>query len=341
MIDTKELRRLAQAATHPTTKGRWIRLFGERTVYDRLEDGCRGIPVVSTPAHPPHPFEAACLDFIAAANPAAVTELLDRLEAAESDAAHQKALADSALRVAEGWEEKRNALHAAVRHEADCVDAAKAEIEAMRAKITEMEKQGSVAWRTFDGEGGYDYRNVADNEDYQAVWEARNPNHKGWVEPLYLAPGAQPEEYDTSKALIDLLRAERDALRAKIEAMERQKPVMWANSSNIVSARVNQERGTVGDQHTCAETKTAYRDVPLYALPGAQNVPEKLCYDSRWKISIDYVDGWNAPIDAVRGKSPSWYCPDCCIVFPFGEPKSCPHDDARCNRALKAAPEGK
>ena len=72
---------------------------------------------------------------------------------------------------------------------------------------------------------------------------------------------------------------------------------------------------------------------------GAQSAPEKLCYDSRWKISIDYVDGWNAAIDAVRGKSPSWYCPDCCIVFPFGEPKSCPHDDARCNRALKAAPE--
>ena len=45
---------------------------------------------------------------------------------------------------------------------------------------------------------------------------------------------------------------------------------MWANSSNIVSARINQERGTVGDQHTCAETKTAYHDTPLYALPGAQ-----------------------------------------------------------------------
>ena len=76
-----------------------------------------------------------------------------------------------------------------------------------------------------------------------------------------------------------------------------------------------------------------------YVPAGAQPAPEKLCYDSRWKISIDYVDGWNAAIDAVRGKSPSWYCPDCCIVFPFGEPKSCPHDDARCNRALKAAPE--
>ena len=85
MIDINELRQLAQAASHPTTKGRWIRLFGERTVYDRMEDGCRGIPVVSTDTHPPSPSEAACLDFIAAANPAAINELLDRLEAAEEE----------------------------------------------------------------------------------------------------------------------------------------------------------------------------------------------------------------------------------------------------------------
>ena len=92
MIDINELRRLAQAASHPTTKGRWIRLFGERTVYDRMEDGCRGIPVVSTDKHPPSPSEAACLDFIAAANPAAITEPLDRLEAAESECLEQARL---------------------------------------------------------------------------------------------------------------------------------------------------------------------------------------------------------------------------------------------------------
>ena len=84
-IDTNELRRLAKAATHPATKGRWMRLFGERTVYDRMEDGCRGTPVVATPTSPPDKAEAAKLDFIAAANPAAVSELLDRLEAAEKE----------------------------------------------------------------------------------------------------------------------------------------------------------------------------------------------------------------------------------------------------------------
>lgn len=145
---------------------------------------------------------------------------------------------------------------------------------------------------------------------------------------------------DASKmfsAAIDRLEAaekERDAaelmslaLRAKIEAMEKQEPVAVVeddHNADGLSARIS--------EHLPA-------GMMIYALPDAQNVPEKLCYDSRWEISIDYVDGWNAAIDAVRGKSPSWYCPDCCIVFPFGEPKSCPHDDARCNRVLTAAPE--
>jgi hypothetical protein len=45
-----------------------------------------------------------------------------------------------------------------------------------------------VAWRTFDGEGGYEYRCYDMNEDYAEVWGQRNPNHKGWVEPLYKDP---------------------------------------------------------------------------------------------------------------------------------------------------------
>jgi hypothetical protein len=48
--------------------------------------------------------------------------------------------------------------------------------------------QEPVAWRTFDGEGGYEYRTYEMNEDYADDWEKRNPNHKGWVEPLYKDP---------------------------------------------------------------------------------------------------------------------------------------------------------
>ena len=71
-----------------------------------------------------------------------LTELLDRLEAAERSDAESIAMYRKAR-------DERDALRLAVRHEADCVDAAKAEIEALRAKIEAMERQVPVAsvWR--------------------------------------------------------------------------------------------------------------------------------------------------------------------------------------------------
>ena len=57
------------------------------------------------------------------------------------------------------------------------------------AKRTEQEP---VAWRTFDGEGLYFYCSYEDNETYADVWNKRNPNHKGWVEPLYKDPKPCP-----------------------------------------------------------------------------------------------------------------------------------------------------
>jgi hypothetical protein len=77
--------------------------------------------------------------------------------------------------------------------------------------------QEPVAWRTFDGEGGYDYRNYEDNEEYAKEWEQRNPKYKGWVEPLYIAPQPCPTceslartvmmdqtSHDTKRPWIDL-----------------------------------------------------------------------------------------------------------------------------------------
>ena len=46
-------------------------------------------------------------------------------------------------------------------------------------------EQEPVAWRTFDGEGGYDYCSHEDNESYADDWNKRNPNHVGWVDELY------------------------------------------------------------------------------------------------------------------------------------------------------------
>ena len=53
-------------------------------------------------------------------------------------------------------------------------------------------EQEPVAWRTFDGEGGYDYRSYEDNESYADEWDKRNPNHKGWVDKLYTPPPPCP-----------------------------------------------------------------------------------------------------------------------------------------------------
>ena len=76
MIDTKHLRTLAEAAT----PGPWMRLFSERTVYDRMEDGYRGIAIVRSDYSPPTQKEAANIDYIAACSPDVVLALLDALE---------------------------------------------------------------------------------------------------------------------------------------------------------------------------------------------------------------------------------------------------------------------
>ena len=71
----------------------------------------------------------------------AAIEMIERLEAAEKSDAESLAMYRKAR-------DERDALRAALQHEADCVEAAKADIEALRAKITEMEQQEPVAWTT-------------------------------------------------------------------------------------------------------------------------------------------------------------------------------------------------
>jgi hypothetical protein len=51
--------------------------------------------------------------------------------------------------------------------------------------LAQRTEQEPVAWRTFDGEGQYQYRAYEENESYADDWNKRNPNHKGWVDPLY------------------------------------------------------------------------------------------------------------------------------------------------------------
>jgi hypothetical protein len=106
-------------------------------------------------------------------SPEEVEELLDRLEAAEKE---------------------RDALRAAVRHEADCVEACKEELQALhkeltdlRVKIEAMEKQEPVCITTKAHlaamENGAD-RYIVGRDP---VFSTRGDKDV----PLYLAPGAQ------------------------------------------------------------------------------------------------------------------------------------------------------
>lgn len=59
-----------------------------------------------------------------------------------------------------------------------------------------------VAWRTFDGEGGYDYRAYEGNEDYRDKFIARNGvKYAGWVEALYTSPPSREVEPLTDEQL--------------------------------------------------------------------------------------------------------------------------------------------
>ena len=100
-----------------------------------------------------------------------------KIETAENDAAHQKALAASALRVAEGWERKCGEL---------------------RAKVAEMGQQEPVAWQTRtrpawnDGTWG-PWRKCSKEyaEDIK-----KTPSLHDWLyeaRALYALPGAQTQ----------------------------------------------------------------------------------------------------------------------------------------------------
>jgi hypothetical protein len=227
MIDTKELRRLAQAAT----PGPWINHGRQPNVAGLPHSAVAAktlLARVYSEAYGDVEQETANASFIAAANPAAISELLDRLEAAEkerdalrakvetaeNDADHQKALAASALRVAEGWERKCGELRAELETErtrlaacgvvalantpdsakqaremrpeywsASCGDVARMVDEniSLRTKIEAMEQQEPVATVRINAING--------NPSVDFVPGHHYLHHN---DRLYLAPGAQP-----------------------------------------------------------------------------------------------------------------------------------------------------
>ena len=72
-------------------------------------------------------------------SPVAINELLDCLEAAEKSDAESLAMYRKAR-------DERDALRAALQHEADCVEAAKADVEVLRAELAGL--RSSMKFRT-------------------------------------------------------------------------------------------------------------------------------------------------------------------------------------------------
>ena len=80
--------------------------------------------------------------------------------------------------------------------------------------------------------------------------------------------------------LIEELQDERDALRAKIEAMEQQKPIAWARKLGLDLPSV----GCVTDLKYRPSNIPESSYIPLYLAPGAQpapSVPEDVMRDAR------------------------------------------------------------
>lgn len=129
-IDTNELRRLAQAAT----PGPWY-VTGKLTRYveARIDGGLIQEVAACGPTKADGgygPQQEANARLIAAANPAAISELLDRLEEAEKERGSAMMLVD------------RLAL---------ALNTSNHERDALRAKIAEMERQEPVAeWLPLD-----------------------------------------------------------------------------------------------------------------------------------------------------------------------------------------------
>ena len=202
MIDINELRRLAQAAT----PGPWQ--FWHGWVAANIDnDG--GVVVAERPTPSGGKYQAkvdANFKFIAAANPATVIELLDRLEAAEKAVteAYQRGYSTGREEIekdVESWKglaqqfgNEADALRATVRHEADCVEACKAEVETLLARIEVMERQEPVGVLHV---GSY-YGEELEDWEFEANQCACDKLNEAYVHnptslPLYALPGAKGE----------------------------------------------------------------------------------------------------------------------------------------------------
>ena len=219
-IDTKKLRRLAQAATRGpwVSKGRYIGTPSHMSYIGEVRDQCGNWSDTEKSTG-----DAA---FIAAANPAAISELLDRLEAAEKAVteAYQRGYATGQEEI----EKARDALRALVvmRFDHDyppqftqghdlheltepvtaehCrwfvaeIERLRTDCDALREKIACMERQEPVAFALYSGwarKAVYlSEIEACEQRDRRQLTANLGGSLEAYrVAPLYLAPGAKGE----------------------------------------------------------------------------------------------------------------------------------------------------
>ena len=210
MIDTKELRRLAQAAT----PGPWY-VTGKLTRYveARIDGGLIQEVAACGPTKADGgygPQQEANARLIAAANPAAINELLDRLVVAETAAIEQarlngmggereaalmakleasesiKASYKNAFEISENT--IRNLTEKVIPNIRKKLEAAEKERDELRAKIEEMEKQEPYAFAVaFPETSRVELVHDLDDLYEDLTYEAHD------VRKLYLTPGAKGE----------------------------------------------------------------------------------------------------------------------------------------------------
>ena len=267
MIDINELRRLAQAATPGPW---WVNQDGLNHGFDRgvLEINANDWHALAgawgvTGAKPSEEGVANAA-FIAAANPAAINELLDRLEAWENVFSHLgtpdevgnewHALSDR-LEAAESAlsnlgvtpEEAKEGL---ARHKATLarLEAAEKERDALRAQIERMERLSQMVVTTFSHDDPPTFR--------QGV-----PTHE--IEDVVTA--------DQCSWLVAEIRR----LRAKIAEAEKQEPVAWLHETRRDSDVV-----TTAVKHVWGKTVVgAMAAFQFRSIPSPAHSPRRAC---RW-----------------------------------------------------------
>ena len=199
MIDINELRRLAQAATPgPWKTGQYLGSLRQFVIHTDVGDKGRGSDVAFTSIAFGSDETVANARLIAAANPSAISELLDRLEATEEER-------DGLHHCFNEWIDKTEWVQRGINkgtispkylglHRADVIasllGAAEKERDALRAELDALKTQEPVAWL-------HETRRDSDvvTSAVKHVWQRARPmSLAAYSIPLYLAPGAKGEE---------------------------------------------------------------------------------------------------------------------------------------------------